>query len=246
MAEQTAWTDQVAAYVTGELTSAEAQAFEAAMQADPALAEEVQLQREAVAALNLYTQLTYKSQLQAFDAELEAEATPVVPLKTFWQQGWTRMAAVFLLLIASVYLVMSLRGGPESWARDAYEPYQDALSMRSADDPVKNIMERYQAEDYAAFVPQMESYLAEQSAEQPLAELYLGLGYLRNGQEPQAIELLSRLTEVSITREQAEWYLSLAYLQAGEVEAGKTLLNQIQAQIGHNHQADAKELLEKW
>lgn len=245
MSQYLNWSDQVEAYVADELNLEEKAAFEAAMQRDASLVEEVQAAREAVALLGLYTQIAYKEQLQAFDAELEASKGGSQKPQGFpWRRAWLSIAASVLILVASVYLVMRSRYDNQSLQHQAFEPYQNVLSMRG-DQGLTPIMESYEAGEYASFVQEMNAYLSGNPEPEPLARLYLGIAYLGEGEANQAETILSQLTGNPTVSAQAEWYLSLAVLAQDEETTARQLLQNIQSQPTHPHQADATQLLQQ-
>ncbi|MEM7659995.1 MAG: hypothetical protein AAF399_28045 [Bacteroidota bacterium] len=245
MSQYLDWREQVEAYVSGELTSEEQAAFAAAMQREPALVEEVQAAKEALALLGLYTQVAYKQQLQAFDTELEAEQQVTSASPAFsWRKNWMAIAAVIIVLISSTYLLMRSRYDNQSLQKGAFSPYQNILSMRG-NEAMTAIMKPYEAGNYSVFIEEMNAYLSATPKPEPLANLYLGIAYLAEGKSELAVQILDPLQAVQVVGAQAEWYASLAYLGDEQEQEARELLEQIQARENHPYQADAEALLSK-
>ncbi len=241
--------DRIQAYLDGTLTPSDRQTFETELQTNPILAEELLLQREAIALLKLDRQRAYKSQLQTI-AQREATQIRTAPVVALWQRRWLQIAAAVVLLFGVGWLLQQAFSGPVDYqelAMSAYEPYPDRLNVRGEQEISATLVEGMQAygqQDYAQAISLLSQVPESDSLYLP-TRFYLGNAYLSHQQAKEAVEVFSRLQSNpdNLFREATDWYLALAYLANGQTEQGKILLQALANNDEHSYQARAQELL---
>lgn len=249
MANKDQITEQIEAYLAGEMSPGERKAFETRLSEDQTLAEELRLQQGTHRLLQLYTQIDYKEKLRIIDAEMETEGKVVSLNKSArFSQRWMAIAAVVILLIASGWILTIFQYDPARIGAAQFEPYRDVITYKGdalpSDSLILAAMAHYNLKDYAAAKKTLETTLAAypQLAD---ARFYLAMSLLAENENAKAIEQLTRLTGDHKYGEVSQWYLALAWLKADKRERSVELLQKIAETDGHGYQEKARELLVK-
>ncbi|MBC7891611.1 MAG: hypothetical protein H7Y12_05300 [Sphingobacteriaceae bacterium] len=243
--------EEIGAYLSGRLTAAEKARFEARLQADSDLRDEVATQREIKQGLQFLIQ---KERFKAMHADLQqrgllddtdasetrpAETRPVkeVPLL---KQPVVRPLWTYIAVAASLVLVLGL-----GWM----------IYQNRSDDRIR-VAQNAQAFD-AAFsavpkpVPVAPSDPDRVAAPLPAApsspdsiRLLNAVGALQVQELPAAIDSLRVLAQGAPGHwsASAEWYLALAYLKADQRDQAQPLLARMAALNGHPYQREAQSL----
>lgn len=240
-------------YVSGQMTADEQAAFEAAMAADPALAEEVDAYRLAEEVVDLAVEESLREQLREWhtaDAPgNQQDSAKVVSLVA--RRSWRR-----ILAIAAGVLILLFVGS--YWYADRqYSSDALALSYFSADDPLSTVRAGGNAHPLAGAIDALRSEDFEQ-AEAALqavppsdenyadARFFLGLNYYLQDRPAQAIDIWQPLENDPnpLLAEKASWYLILAHLRTDEVDKADLLrqLQDITADPDHAYHRQASEL----
>lgn len=255
MDNQPSQTEQIVAYLGGTMSPEELAAFEARLQQDAALAQEVTLHREVGETLSDTVEPQLADQLQAIGKEYSAPAAPVTspPPRKLPRWIWAAAAAVALIAAFFIFSPSGSTSGDDSKAvfAEVFKPYPALQSVRAEDDSgrvvssIETAMRTYEAANYAEAIPQFQQIVQEDPA-YTRAQFYLGNSYLvlkKNGEALDAFDIV--LSQPSnVFHEQAAWYKALAYWQDGSTWRCKGVLKDIQAGGGSYAQA-AGSLLEK-
>ncbi|MCI4668899.1 MAG: hypothetical protein MRZ79_12250 [Bacteroidia bacterium] len=229
--------ERIEAYLSGELSQEAKTAFEANIQADPSLAEEVALQRDTHQLLALGNQLTYKDKLKAIDSEMRANAT-VRPL--FGNARMWLAAAAVLIAVSVLLWNLSIPGG-NSYMNE-FSAYPDLTSMRNDTlDDLKTGMIAYSNEKYDIAESYLSKYLNE-NPDQGFVHFYLGNTYMALNQASKAVDEF-RQVESPKWKQPADWYLALALGASEQKEEAQQLLKRIASDNDHAYKEQAEELL---
>jgi len=139
--------DKIEAWLKGQLPAAEAAAFQAALAADPALAEEVELHRLTLHAMDHLSEQHLQQHVLAWmegvDIEEVKEESEKKPL-AFPYQYWFRVASALLILTGAFVFYQIWRSGAEKQKivnLEAQIRQQDSmlfeLKQQAAPDPAK-------------------------------------------------------------------------------------------------------------
>ncbi len=255
MDNQPSQTEQIAAYLDGTLSPEDHAAFEARIQQDTALAQEVALHREVHETLSDTVEPQLEAQLQAIGDEYAAPAAPVTtaPSQKFPRWIWAAAAAVALI---AAFFIFSPGGSPsgndsEAVFAEVFQPYPALQTVRAEDDSgrvvssIETAMRTYEAADYATAISQLQQ-ITEEDPAYTRAQFYLGNSYLVLEKNDEALAAFDAVLNQSsnVFHEQAAWYKALTYWQDGSTRRCKGVLKDIQAGGGSYAQA-AGSLLEK-
>ena len=239
-------TERVSRYLSGLMAADERQAFEADAAADPALAEELALQREMAGLLQGQARReARKQQLQALGQEyFPAQATlgqrAMLPRRRLLWLATAAAAAVVALVLAWPFLF-----GPSLYEQYAQHPPL-ALAEKSTDALIdwSATEKAFNTGDYATAAKLLEQYLAQQPADGQ-ARLYLGIAELEMDRYEAARRHFLALSAAAdpALKDYADWYLALSYLKAGDEARCREVLEGIPASSALYR--TAKELLRK-
>jgi len=231
-------------YLDGQLSAEEQQAFEARMQAEPELAGEVALLKEARQRIRF--QLEEEQAVNDFKDNLRKamvqEETPKRrPL--FVRRKWLPIA----LAAAAIALILILwPAGQESLYRQYAQHPRLALTERSTEQEglAERAATQFNQGEFASALDLLNEYSQGQPND-PELRLFKGICLLEIGRTQEAIAQFEQIHNSSaINKWEGSWYLALAYLYAveeGKVEVSidevRVLLEQIPEGSGYYEQA---------
>jgi predicted Zn-dependent protease len=221
-------TERVSRYLSGLMEAEERRAFEADAAADPALAEELSLQREMAAFLRGREQReARRRQLRALGQEY------FTPAASGGRLALSRLRRWWPALAAAAAIAGLILAWPYLFSPSLYEQYARhpplALSEKSTDDPMdwSAAETAFNTGDYAAAAAILERYLA-QRPEDELARLYLGIALLELDRFEEARRFFLSLADAEAAlKDHADWYLALSYLKANDQARCRVLLRAI-------------------
>lgn len=238
--------EKIEGYIQGTLPPEEQKQFEAEMEKDAALSDEVAFQRKLIKSIETESVRQLLDQLHT--ENFEEEETPVVTMRQRQSYTWMAVAASVALLMVAGWWVFF---GQQPSTSSLYAAYFS---------PATGLSTTLGYTNNAQFSEGMISYKLEEYAEaknwwQPLLEadpandtlnFYMGVASLANEQTDEAMQYLTKVEEnqQSIYYGEARWYLALAYLQHDDKEKAKALLQELSAQDS-DYQAQSLEILEK-
>ena len=252
--------EQIGAYLSGQMTSAEKDRFETRMHLDAGLRTEVTIQREIKHGLSVMAQ---KERFRAMHRDLDGRGlltnrpdssrpsagqplsadfvlTPTaLPKRTLFRAQWAyfAMAAVLVLVLGFGWVIYRNQATPQAQMAQN-TPTCDAFFSPD----LKPLPVLPPDPDRAAAPPTS----VRTNADPDSLRLYAAVLALRGGGEPQAaIDSLSVLSRAAPGHwsASAQWYLALAYLKTNQRQKARQLATQVAGLNGHPYQGEAKRLL---
>lgn len=226
--------EKIEQYLQGRLSTEQAATFEAEIQADPALAEEVALERDLLDYLG-------ETDVQAFRATVQKvhkqkREARIIPLAA--RRTWA-LAASVLVLVVTGYFVLDRMLAPSP--QDLYQAYfetpaaeefmapsifqsRDGVSEKQDLQGLGKVAALYRNGQYAEALAAMQSIEPSDAA----AHAYqLGVLYLVNDQPEAALDALS--AGEAANPDGARWYRALALLGLDRPAEAREPLEQLRA-----------------
>lgn len=235
--------DHIEQYLDGQLSEEEQQAFEVRMQAEPELASEVALLKEARQRIRF--QLEEEQAVSDFKNNLrramaEEEAPRRSPL--FVRRSWLPIA----LAAASIALILIFwPDGQDSLYRQyAQYPQLELTERNTAQENLANrAATQFNQGEFASSLDLLNQY-SEEYPNDPELLLFKGICLIETGQVQEAISKFEQIHySDAINKWEGTWYLALAYLYRienennGTISQVKELLNQIPKSSNYYEQA---------
>ncbi len=240
--------DMINRYLDGEMNAEELKAFEAAMQQDAELKNEVALLKDVTTTLKTKlhpgeNETALRNSLQEMNAKYFLQKTGQAKIVPLNRRRWmTAIAAVLVIgLMVTVW---------QPWKKeDRYKQYADiqmpAIAQRGvvADSLLKLAVENFNNKKFAEAIPAFETVLKD-SSQNTFIQYYYAIALLQNDNiEKSRTQLTELYNGVSLFKYDAAFYMALSYLKEKNKAACKDWLNKIPADAGTY--SKAQELLKK-
>lgn len=220
-------------YLDDEMSPAERSGFEALLDKDPGLREQLEHLRMAKEAIVYYGIQQQVAQARAHWKPVQAvEETDRGKAKVFsMRQTWR-----YLIAAASIIIVFMLARGlftaplsPEKIYQETFVDYNPG-SFRSQQATGSPLERAYQQKNYNGVV-----LLGRQDSLRAKEQLLLGIAYLKLNDARAAIQRLEALEKRADTtyRQDAAFYAGLAYLKDKQYDRALSMLKKIQADPHH-------------
>ena len=238
--------ERIDRYLKGQLTEEELQSFEAEMELDADLRNEVLLQRDIKIGAEAYFDEELREKLAAVEQQQQVSDRPG---RRFFFKPWrpVGIAASVVLLLGLAYLILmpSNSGDPQALFASYYQPYPNIVNPieRSAANIQNDGLSNYEQGNYQQAVMQFEEEL-KQFPQSDFRLFYQALAYLEVGDNENALKNLAQINEPGEFYHPAQWYLALTYLKAENIDEAKNQLQVIADNPG-DYQRRAIELLDK-
>ncbi|MEM7548909.1 MAG: tetratricopeptide repeat protein [Bacteroidota bacterium] len=228
-------------YLKGKLLGSQLEEFEHRMQLDTQFRSEVELFGLAI---NAVKSDGLKSDLEAIHKELYEKDEKVIGIsgrRWFYVSG---IAASILIFVAVRFFIFNNPNSSEQLFETYFSPFPDYVTKRNPGDLMEweKGFQAYSEGNYQLAI----YYFTEENNPKNLEEdilFYLGMSYLANEKNSEAIVTFSELLQQSTKyRQQLHWYLSLAYLKSGQINEAISILEKIERKEYQNE--EARELLE--
>ncbi|PSR01780.1 MAG: hypothetical protein BRD50_08255 [Bacteroidetes bacterium SW_11_45_7] len=258
---------EVDKYLRSQMNADEQAAFEAEMEQDPSLQEEVEQGRIFLWAMESLDEDELRKDLmrtnhvihkvrQTSDVQYESthrdnqhieKGTAKVRSLTNLYKNVAAAAAILIVFIIPVYFLFLQNPGPEELVDRYYKTYPNTLteikrSESEADGQLQSIMALYESGDYTKAIAQSNKLLQDEPENNGL-RFYRGIMYIEEDAYKKAIKDLERVkAQEESYHTQAEWYLALSHLALQQTEQAKPLLEKL-AQTPSDYQQKADQLL---
>lgn len=228
-------------YLTGQLTDVEKEAFEAKMEKDPALKEEVELQKEIIQA---FKEKGFEKLLKEQLAESAVASKPEKKgrIISFRPQQWAYVAiAAGIALLVMLWVVIGSQPNQNELFASNFKPYEaDAEgiirsgdSLPPVDQQFMNLLYYYTEGEYANARSEGVKFLEiadNGHAKKDEVLLLMGTTYLAE-EVPDPNMAINYLSQVSAKtgpqKEASNWYMGLAYLKKADIQNSKSFFQQI-------------------
>lgn len=243
--------DKIEAYLSGALTGAERQAFEAGLAENPALADEVDAVRLAQEAVELSISNNLRSQFQEWQgvettakSSQEAKVVKMAPRHQL-RRLLSIAASVLLILVAGSFWYANNQFSADKMAISYYENISLDQYTRGASSSLAEAVAAMEngnlaeADAYFQSVPEGDDQYYN-------ARYYLAHSLHRQGKYAESISELNILNQATNRnlREDGEWLkvLNLLEMDPSQSTALQTLLSGMIEDDGHTHHNDAVQL----
>ena len=255
------WIDR---YVRGNLDEPEQQLFQAQMQQDESLRQEVEDIRIAQSLLRHYG---LRNEIKAVRAAMKqeekdkaitaneapaspisAETKPVIDNersssgRSITMYPWTgRIAASLVLLIVGFLAIQFATLSPEQLYEEKMRseaPYL-GLSNRSMEDREDTIADQVRTQYQFGNYDEVIRLYGELESPTFAETFYLGYAYLQTEETDQAIASFQKVIDdphAFMIKDKAEYYLALSYLQDGQVDPAASILERIHSNQDHDYE----------
>lgn len=232
-------------YLLGHLDGGNAQKVEAEISANPALQEQLDLEREFIKGFTLVGQEQFRKRLDAIEKELETEPDSKVTPKNATGY-YLVVAAIIAAMILFAYLLLSRGPDTEKVYANFYEPYPVSFSTRAedTDEQLLEIGELYENQQYEAAIPKLTALLKERPEDGQL-HLALGISYLETDDLEAAQNVFQniRAEGIQLYNDLAVWYLALALIKADDLDKARMWLQVLADNPEADKRVEAQELL---
>jgi hypothetical protein len=233
--------EEIHRYLLGEMDTAEAAAFQARMEQDPQLKEDVQLEEELQILLRYQRRQELKQMLHdtpttAFDTSTHDSEPPTPPKSSnggirppFWKYA-TSVTTLAAIIIAAVFIFRGL-DGPSDYQElyaEYYLAYQDKVDIdrSGAADSLRGFA-AYHAKDWLGALAGLDT-----SGRDTRTLLLHGLAGMNTDSLPLWPAARRDLERVVATNDdfyelEARWYLALMDLREGKIASCKRRLNEL-------------------
>ncbi|MEM6698220.1 MAG: tetratricopeptide repeat protein [Bacteroidota bacterium] len=224
-------------YLAEEMRGEELENFEAQLQVDEALRDELELHQQISETLKGEKVHELRSVLKEVNQNWEdgskKESARVIQFNL--KRILTIAAAVVLLFFAYQFLMPSNLSSQEIYATH-FEPYPMLLNQRSIDQKTddqatyNNAISFYTKQQYPEALTAFEKLLATQP-DNITYQFYQANILLADNKAEQAIPVFQKILDGDHPNfeEQARWYLAMAHLQREDLKNAKALLEKIEA-----------------
>lgn len=237
--------EAIARYITGEMSGAELQAFEATLQQDISLQESVAQYREVLDTLQYKLEPDEKQQalsqtLRAMNEEyFRDNKVKVMPMRHYWKyiSGIAAAAIVFFI----IWL--------QPWQQDLYKEYGQIQMVAAAErgTDTDTLLQEAAVLFNRGDLVGAQKYLREATAQAPenqLTAFYYAVTLIATHDLTQARQLLTTIYNgSSVVKYDAAFFMALSYLKEKQYEDTRSWLEKIPA--GTSRYAAAQELLRK-
>lgn len=218
--------DKIESYLNGTMDTAEKVAFEATLELDPQLREEVEFRKKTLRALEL---LKFKQEFQKTrelvpqQKSIDIEPPKTIVVRPFGSR-YAIAASITLLLVAGFLYKSDVFTSRSQRAFNTY--YQAETYARGGCPQDLPFFKQYADGKYKEALEQAKSTSGDSIF---CVTYFQGLCYLAQDESTVAIPLFTKATESENNeiKNKAQWYLAMAYLEANEAKKAEELLRQI-------------------
>ncbi len=265
----------IEAYVEGKLAGESLISFEAQLQSDAVLRNEVAQFRVLISGINLAGERKFSQKVREWEkaatlldqATQQSQASPLPqsaetttsaaaksdqtpePGRTAsltWLYAAVPTAVMVILLAIWVYPHLFPPSMEELYTQN-FVPYPDLYtSMGDGPDARQAAIAFYNEQNYEQAAESFTHILQTQSKDYQLY-MYVGISYLESGLKAEALQTFDHIIANAPNnyREPAQWYKALTYLKYKQLGESRDMLQIILAQESHAYQARAQRLLKK-
>lgn len=248
--------DQIDAYLFGQMTAEQSQAFELAVKQDEELAAELAVNRLEHAGMQLSLQNDLKAQLKTWQQELpqEGTATTIAPntgeakIRSLRWQSLAVAASVLMMLglfgqrwVSTNYGNAALMHDVDSWSVNTRGNTRTSAGKLSL---IAQASQNLEAKDYSGVLSALDK---ADTTGYDVSMLRAGAFFGLKAYPQSASALQNALANAgsSLAKQEAEWKLAMVYILMNEDAKAKVLLQQIASNPDNDYAEAAQQTLEK-
>lgn len=206
------------AYLSGELSREEAEAFEQKLQEDESLRKDIAAAQKVMEGIEGYAFKQFLSQLSHEPRRTKGKTRRIVNL-----QYAVGIAASLLIISVVTYLIIP-SGTPRF--QSYFTPFPAPAETRSTEEAVlpPTALKYYTQEEFGKAIAEMEKI--DSSNRSDGMWFYLGVSYLGNERPSEALKNFEKIQSSSY-KELVRWYVALCYLEMKQEQKASTELSKI-------------------
>ena len=214
-------------YNAGEMDHIEKKWFENELHGNDNLFKELNLRKRVDNALIQHDLISLRNKLTTLEKTRKEKVVASPGKKSVGIRFAAAVAA--LMVIGSLYLIITGNGNPESLYNRYFEVYSLNSSARSADagqlSEYTAAIQLYQNNDYAAAAVRFRNYLSNKPGNMEAQFIY-GVAEMKNANYPDAKSAFSKVIDHNnnLFIDKAQWYLALCSVKTGDSSEAKTQL----------------------
>ncbi len=226
--------ERIEQYLHGELSDTDRRSFEAQMNSDPSLQQEVELHRGISEAVTDRKVRALEQQLHRINKEYQERSGA----KTVAFNPRLLVAAsilvIFIVSAVLLYTVEFKTVTHQTLYTEHFEAYPLYQVKRSVDDTEDKILQEanrfYQEKAYGAALEQYQTIL-DMDPDRIDLTFYTGICLLSLDKTEEAKAAFHRIIQHkdNLFVNQSKWYLALAHLKLNQIDASQKVLNDLQA-----------------
>jgi tetratricopeptide (TPR) repeat protein len=236
-------------YLAGELTGEELAAFEQQMQADPALANEVQLYKalgEEIKQANQPDTIedSLRNNIAALNTTYFKPKATVVKMKKIWWLGAAAAIAAIVLLLVQPFAGEKFDNEKLFAHYSANTDELSSVQRGGTDNPeLVKAAELYNSKQYQLALPLLEKLVTAYPDDKDLL-LAKGVSVLQNGKAESAIPIFNAISSTeTVYKNSALWFKALSLLKMNKLAECVTVLRSLST--GADRYKQAQELIKK-
>ncbi len=237
MSNQIDYSGLIEKYLTKKMKQDELEWFIEEMEANPSLAEEVQMHEDIGKAILNEETLDFRAQISnLFEKEENKKPVKARKSKSLSIPVAVRVAvaslAALIMMGSGIYMYNNRTIAPDKLFEMYYEPYEGLTNVRSSTsqmtDMLVTAMHKYENSEFESALLLFETVLASDS-ENVTSRFYSGISYMETERYGVARNTFSGIInhDDNLFIEHAEWYLGLCYLKTGHDEQARKLFTAI-------------------
>jgi tetratricopeptide (TPR) repeat protein len=235
--------DKIDRYILRQMSAEERQAFDAAIQQDKELQQEVKLQQNMVGLLEDLGDHRLKMQLnKVYEAVITNDTLQTEPVTKSWKY-WAVAASVVVMLGLAFFFVQKRNTSEASLFAQYYQP-ERYIATRDLESDPNSAGAYFNKGMYAQALKHFQA-ASQVTLGSSYDRLFEGLCYLQLEQYTQAEErFVQVIRESTLLKTKAQWYLALVYLKTNKVDTCQTILKELaNSPSAGPYQQSARKLL---
>ena len=236
--------DHIDRYLKNQLSEKERSLVEKEINQNPEFAQEFDLHKTALKALELGNERQLRAKMQTWKKEINQ---PTQSKSKLLPYGLAASLAAFILLLI---IFMPVQKQAEQLFKENFTPLSlsNSKGTTKEQDYQEEIQMMYQHKNYAGILNYHKDLSPNEEKDTykiDFVSLYYGVSALHTNDTPKAIHALKRISSSANPElyAQSQWYLGLAYLKNKQTQDAKKIFEQIKSDPRHLYYQKAKKIL---
>ncbi len=220
--------ETIEAYIEGSLSETQLESFEALIEANPELKNEITIHKELQNELASTKAIDFRRKLITAKEEL-AQENNTQKKRSLVLSYWKIAASIIFIIGISTFFWFQNNTEQDLYAM-YYTPYPIGDIKRGVDTTenkvLKDILLNYKSQKYSETIIDLENLIAQKPNDEKL-KLCLGNSYLNTDQLIKAETLFKAFSRESTNHFDAQWFLSLTYLRMDQKDRMIPILKEL-------------------